>query len=287
MKIAVFGGNGFIGRAVGERLRQNGHSFFEVSRNATDKGAFKADITDYNSLKTIEQQADVVIICTATLPKKTYSVDDVNVFIEGNITGIHNVLKWALERGVSRVIYCSTLSMVPTAEGTRYEKELIDISSHYLYKITKATGEHLVMGFCREHQLHYYVLRITSVYGKEMKKDIIDLIAGKIERSEKFVITDHNAMVDYIHVKDVAKTIVACLFNANTNRIINVASGRNVKLKELAEIISRILGKRLEIEVKSENSNSYLENNIEAMIGLIGNEVTLLEQGLQDLLLKK
>ena len=120
-----------------------------------------------------------------------------------------------------------------------------------------------------------------------MKKDIIDLIVGKIERSEKFVITDQNAMVDYIHVKDVAKTIVACLFNANTNRIINVASGRKVKLKELAEIISRILGKRLEIEVKSENSNSYLENNIEAMIGLIGNEVTLLEQGLQDLLLKK
>ena len=284
MKIALFGGTGFIGKEIAELLRQYGHNYFEISRNATSKGSYKADITVNNSLNHIEEQADVAIICSSTLPKASYTDADVSLFVSVNITGIHNILKWSRERGVSRIIYCSTLSMVPASIKRPDEEELIDIGSHYLYKVTKSAGEHLVIGFCKLHHLQYFVLRIASVYGRGMKKDIIDLIAGKIKRAEKFVINDTAFTVDFIHVKEVAKTILACLSNANANRIINVASGKRVNLQELAEFISSILGKKVDLEIKSGAIIPERNYSIESMKNLIGHDLISLEAGLKDLL---
>lgn len=282
MKIALFGGTGFVGRAVAASLKNANHNFFEVSRNATGHGSFNADISDYDSLDKIKEKAEVAIICSSQLPKTSYKYEDVATFVNVNILGVTNILRWSRERGVRKIIYCSTLSMVPAIQDD--ETELIDSSSHYLYKITKSAGEHLVIGFCRQHDLNFLVLRISSVYGPGMKKDVVHTIISKIEKHENFVINNSNTSIDFVHVNDVAKTIVACLKTDYHNTIINVASCQQVKLAELVNIIGRLSGrKEIAIEVKSDQalpSKGYSNHKMMHMI----KEVVPLEDGLKELL---
>jgi nucleoside-diphosphate-sugar epimerase len=286
MRVALFGGTGFIGREVTIHLVQRGYSFFEVSRNAVSPGSVRADITDYATLSAITEKADVVIICASALPKPSYADHDLALFASVNIHGIHNILRWSAQRGVTRVIYCSTLSMVPLNEDTGDEKELIDTGSHYFYKATKAAGEAVLMGFCKSNKIDYCVLRIASVYGPGMKKDIIDLIASKIKNREKFIINNASIKVDFIHVTDVARVIVASMDAMQTNLIINVASGTRISLDQLAFEISKILKKKVDVEIRSGSMITERKYSVNRMKSLLGDyHLVDLQVGLKELLI--
>lgn len=282
MKIALFGGTGFIGGAVAAVLKDTGHSFFEVSRSGNSEHSVHADIIDYESLIKIKESADVAIICSSLLPKVSYQDGDIAPFISVNIAGVSNMLRWARERGVRKIVYCSTLSMVPLVTGD--ETELIDSSSHYLYKVTKAAGEHFTIGFCKQHGIDFVVLRIASVYGQGMKKDVIHVIRNKIKKNEKFEINNSNTSIDFIHLHDVVRTIIESLKPQVVNSIINVASCRQITLKELVGIIGRLSGiENFKIHIKSNDPIPSRTYSNEKMMLMIRNIIPL-EVGLKELL---
>jgi nucleoside-diphosphate-sugar epimerase len=282
MNVAVFGSSGFIGKYVAKQLRDSGHRCTQISRSAASETVV-ADITDPHSLLAIDGLFDIVVICAAALPKEKYQVEDVEVFMKSNGMGIINVLQWARTRGVTRVIYCSTLSIVPKSAGS--EEELIDTGSHYIYKVSKAAGEHLLMGFCKENGLHYFALRLSAVYGPGMQHGLIQRIAEKVSRGEQFTVADNSILVDLVHVEDVAATILACVDEPQVNMIINVTSGRPIGLQPLAELINRLMNKpAIKILITKHGSVPYSRQSNATMVRLIGRPAITLEEGLKSLI---
>src|SRR5882672_10025395 len=152
---------GFVGKRTLEVLHNALLDVTEISRNPYSNKSLSADITQLDSLGAIEEKFDCVVICAAKLPQKDYTFQDLNDYVDVNVTGVNNILVWASQRNVSRIICCSTLSFLP-ALGTAREGELIDTGSHFAYKISKAAAEHFVIGFCNERNIQYGALRISS-----------------------------------------------------------------------------------------------------------------------------
>jgi nucleoside-diphosphate-sugar epimerase len=157
-----------------------------------------------------------------------------------NIKGINNILTWAGQRGVRKVIYCSTLSFLPT-DADAGNGILIDIGSHYSYKITKAAGEHFALAFCREHKVECCAVRIASVYGPGMHHDVIYSFFDKIRRKDLITIQNENIVADFVHVNDVAAAIVACITATVQSPVINVTSGKPVSLVALASLLAKLM----------------------------------------------
>jgi nucleoside-diphosphate-sugar epimerase len=243
MRIALFGGSGFVGRKVLEMLRETSATVVDISRQPSGSFGVAADITDKNALASVGGDFDCVAILSAQLPQKTYTADDLDKFVEVNIKGINNILTWASQRGVRKVIYCSTLSFLPTDPDAR-NGILIDIGSHYSYKITKAAGEHFALAFCREHKMECSSLRIGSVYGPGMQHDVIYSFFDKIRRKDLITIQNENILADFVHVNDVAATIVSCLTAPVKAPVINVTSDKPVSLVALASLLAKLMNQQ-------------------------------------------
>jgi len=268
MKVALFGHTGFIGGNVANVLQERNIPFVGVSRTQPlDK--LPTDIT-------------TTIICSSKLPQKTYDASDIREFVNSNVLGLINILEWAKSRNISRVVYCSTLSMMPKTKGA---VDLIDTKSHYPYKISKAAGEHLLQGYCRDNNIEYVILRIASVYGPGMKADVIHTMFQAANSGGAFILNDRNAEADLVQVDDVALAAVESLTVKPSNRVINVSSGDPIKLIALWEIVKELVGnQQTTIEIKGESavsSNVYPANDLTS---LINRPITDLRTGIRDLI---
>jgi nucleoside-diphosphate-sugar epimerase len=284
MKIALFGGSGFVGSCLLKELEKRNFEILEISRLPISRNAIAADIFKREELDKITGLFDAVIICSSKLPISKYEAEDIHHFVDTNIVGINNILIWSKQRNVSKIIYCSTLSFLPSSSGFTDEVVLLDVGNHYMYKVSKAASEHFVMGFCGNEGIDFCVLRIASVYGVGMKKDILYNFTSKIKSGEKIVLQTSNVTADFIHVEDVVRVIIKCLEVEVKNQIINVASTDPIKLIELISLLGQLLNMKLpEVEVLSTKQIENKLYSVKKMNGLVGDTIPL-SLGLQQLI---
>ena len=281
MKVALFGRTGFVGSSVATILKQNSVPFIGVSRSQTTTDTIAVDWMDAKSLQTIPSDITSIIICSSRLPQKTYAPADIREFFNSNVLGLLNLLEWAKQRNISRIVYCSTLSMIPKPG----KNELIDTQAHYPYKISKAAGEHMLMGFCREHKIDYVVLRIASVYGPGMKPDVVHTMIETARSGGVFTLNNRDTRVDLVHVDDVAAAAVESLTVTTANNVINVTSGAPEKLIDLWELVKKIVGaKDARVEVKSDVPIESVSYSSTVFNSLIKRKPIDLETGMKGLI---
>jgi len=284
MKIALFGGSGFVGSNLLSTLQKKNYDVFEISRAPISDKSFRADISQWNELEKIDMQFDIVVICSSRLPQQEYNTKDLFDFVNINIIGVNNILLWSKERKVSKIIFSSTLSFLPCSDS-QDETELIDIGSHYMYKVSKASAEHFLIGFCKSEKIDFCSLRIASVYGVGMKKDILFNFTSKIIKGEKIFLENSNLTADFIHIDDVIKVIVKCIENSVPAQVLNVASGNPTSLIDLITLIGKLLNVSSlpEMIIKSSKPINQKRYSAQKMKKMVSDRVPLSE-GLNELI---
>lgn len=282
MKVALFGRTGFIGSNIADVLQQRDIPFIGISRSKTSPDTIAIDWMNEGALDNMPTDITAAIICSSKLPQKTYEPNDIREFITSNVLGLINILAWAKRRKVSRLIYCSTLSMLPDEnKGV----ELINTQSHYPYKISKAAAEHLLTGYCRENGIDHVVLRIASVYGQGMKPDIINLMIQTAKAGGVFTLDNRNAEADFVHVQDVALAAVKSLQIQPAGAVINVTSGAPIKLKDLWDLVNETVGNPIaSIHVRSETPVTSRIYSAEEFKTLIARSPIDLQTGIRNLI---
>ncbi len=281
MKVAVFGSTGFVGRKITELLNLRGIAHLGVSRSKTSDNHVAVDFTIPASFDSIPPDVDSAIICSAKLPQRTYTIDDTRAFIDDNVHGLISILDWASRRNVKRLVYCSTLSMVPSPSANG---PLIDTRAHAVYKISKAAAEHLFANFCANHSIDFTVLRIASVYGAGMKPDVLKTIIDAVRTGGAFTLSNRNVVVDFVHVQDVAQVAVDSLNNAGGAGYINVSAGTPISMIDICSIIERIIGSKLTMNVQGAAPLDYRVHDTARFRELLGRDPWTLEEGLQELI---
>jgi len=217
-KINIFGGTGFIGTHLCERL------------------GGRAVLIPRQDLVPLHKDSIYLISTT-----DNYNVyENVNKDIDTNLTALVNTLE-LLEKG-------DTFNFISSWFVYGNQPLPVDESSNCnpkgFYSITKRCAEQLVISYCTTFGINYRILRLANVYGPgdtpTPRKNALQYLIELIREGETVKLYNGGEFYrDYIHVKDVARAIELCADKGPLNEIINIGSGQKYKFCDIINLVCR------------------------------------------------
>ena len=253
------GGAGFIGRHVMPMLIDRGDRV-RLFDSMTHR-AERADVDQWiatGQVELIEQDVRyggavqrAIRGCTHVIHFATVSINksiaDPDESVDINFKGTHNVIAAAATEGVQRIVYASSASVYgePETLPMREDSELDPLTP---YCIGKLAGEHLLRFYERRSGLSWIALRFFNVYGPGQKTgayytSVINHFVERLHRGEPPVIDGKGEQsMDFVHVHDVARAVVAALEARESGLPINIGTGVSTTVAQLAEILVKAVG---------------------------------------------
>ena len=261
-KAFVIGGAGFIGLHVVEQLLDEGWTvriFDNMVRGDRDRAnaliaTGRVDVVDQDirngaAVLAAMRGYDYVINLAADSINK--SVADPYSSFDINVVGTHNVVAAAAALGVTRIVYASSASVYGDPEKLpMHEDDRLNPLTPYC--IGKRTGEDILAYYERRSGLSWIALRFFNVYGEGQKTtayytSVINHFVNRLKRGEPPVIDGGGKQsMDFIHVTDIARAVVLALTSESGNVPINVGTGIDTTVEELAHILIAAVGTDVE-----------------------------------------
>jgi UDP-glucose 4-epimerase len=260
MKVLIFGGGGFIGSAVADRLLAEGHSLriFERPRvqpyrdftDMEDVEWVAGDISSMHDVSDAIQGVDAVLhMVSTTLPKS--SNDDPVFDVQSNVVGSLHILNAMVTHCVPSIVFISS-------GGTVYGNPLyLPVDENHptnpvvSYGITKLAIEKYLQVYERLHGIKAITLRVANPYGERQRLETAQGAVGvflhhAIKGVPIEIWGDGSVTRDYIHVSDVAEAFSSALDYSGEQRLFNVSSGIGTSLNDLITEIEDVLGQSIE-----------------------------------------
>ena len=260
-KVIVTGGAGFIGTHLVRKLLDSKIEVTVIDRS----GQRLLNTTDVNTdyLKVIT--ADVI----SALEKQLVSLDDYDVLF--HLAGVSIVSESV--KNPENDLRANLLSTFNLLEGLRSNKNppaIIFTSSAAVYGnprripieendptlplspygVSKLAAERYIDIYCKLYNISGASLRIFSVYGPEDKRVVHDIFRKLEDDPDRlFLLGDGSQERDFIYVDDVARALLHAAEHApKKGEVYNVASGKSIRVSQLAKEICKVLGVNPEIE---------------------------------------
>ena len=168
-----------------------------------------------------------------------------------NTIGAHNVFAAAADHGVKRVVFCSSASVYgdPKKLPMHEDDELSPLTP---YCISKRTGEDLLGYYQRRSGLSWIALRFFNVYGPGQKTtayytSVINHFVNRLKAGEPPIIDGKGEQsMDFIHVHDIARSVVLALDCEQDNVPVNIGTGIDTSIADLARILIKAVGADVE-----------------------------------------
>lgn len=248
MRVGVTGAAGHVGTSICNALIQSGYEvnalvFRDIaSLKNLPVQLIYGNILDKKSLASFMRGCNYIIHAAAAFSfSKTFDqyVYDVNV------VGTRNVLESARENGIKRVVYISSIQVYSTNHsGSINESCQFVQDGESIYDTSKRDG-HILTKEASNNRIETIIVCPTSVFGPPDSKPsrigraMIDLYQGKFPAVFR-------GGFDFVDVRDVALgTIKAMEMGKNGESYI--LGGKYATLKEFADIVQKIRGKRRKI----------------------------------------
>jgi UDP-glucose 4-epimerase len=259
MRCTVTGGAGFIGSNLVDALVARGDEVTVVDDLSTGRrvnldGALAAgaelvelDVRDAAGLAALalEKRPETVFHLAAQIDVRK-SIEDPAFDAAINVGGTANVLEAARLAGAARVVFVSTGGAIyGEGEGQRLPlDEETAIAPMSAYGQSKFAAEGYLALYERLHGISGIALRLGNVYGPRQdplgEAGVVAIFCGKLRSGGRpLIYGDGTQTRDYIYVGDVVAAALAAGGSAATGAI-NIGTGREASVLELAETLSRI-----------------------------------------------
>ena len=261
-KIYIAGHSGLVGSAIVRQLKERGfvnlvmrtHKELDLINQAQVKSFFKQEKPDY------------VILAAAKVggikANNTYPAD----FIYKNIMIEANVINSAYENKVKRLLFLGSTCIYPKAveQPMREDALLTGIlePTNEPYALAKIAGIKLCESYNRQHCTDFRSVMPTNLYGindnfHPENSHVIPALMRRFHQakvnndSEVVVWGSGNAMREFLYVDDMAAASLFLFelkkktYQANTKPMlshINLGTGKDVAISELAELIKEVVG---------------------------------------------
>ncbi len=251
MKILVIGGSGFLGSHVVDQLVKNNYEVinYDLRKSTYAPSSVKqviGDLNDVNLLNKSIRGVDIVYHFAA-LSDLNDSVNKPSETVQTNIMGTVNILEQSKINKVKRFIYASTV-YVNSKEGS-------------FYKCSKQAAELYIKEYFREYGLEYTILRYGSLYGprSDERNGLYNIVKRAI--NEKILLYEGNkdAMREFIHVEDAAKSSVEILDKNYVNNNVILTGLESFKVADLLKLIGEMIDLNKEVEfVENDREKHYI-----------------------------
>jgi len=157
----ITGGEGFIGRNLKDFLIRNNIIVKTIDINGNPD--YLISVTDYDSLMEIKEDFDGIFHLAATTSPPQFDEDPLSGF-NVNANGTLNVLEFAKQKNIPRVVLASSSATYGNSTSFSVERELPDRYSN-LYPVTKILDEYLARFYSVRKDVECISLRYFNTYG--------------------------------------------------------------------------------------------------------------------------
>ncbi len=252
MKIVVAGSKGLVGSSLVRSFQKNGHEVKELSRDLVDFRNFEQTRRIVSAIS-----PDVVVDAAAKVggirANQQYPVE----FLSENLSIQQNLMLASHEAGVKKFVFLGSSCIYPRDCPQPINEEYLMTGpleqSNSAYALAKIAGIELVNSFRREYGLAWISLMPTNLYGPgdnfnlENSHVMPALIRRFIEATEsgakKITLWGTGSPLrEFLHVDDLGAAVLTAIEKYDSGLHLNVGSGSDLSIKELAQRIAHFTG---------------------------------------------
>jgi UDP-glucose 4-epimerase len=259
--VVVTGGAGFVGSHLVDRIIEEqpkdliilsnfflGHerNLAKAIGNFPQLKTIRCNVNDFSEVEEVfkENNVDVVfnlavIPLPTSLTRPEWTIRQ-NIDMTLNICNLQRLGKFQHLVQFSSSEACGSAKTVPMNEDHPMDPETP-------YAASKAATDHIALSYHHTFGCDVTVIRPFNQYGPRQNAQkyagIIPLIVGRMKRGEEvFIHGDGEQTRDFIHVRDTVEGTIAAYKTAKSRgRVIHVASGSEVKIKDLVHNIADLM----------------------------------------------
>jgi GDP-L-fucose synthase len=252
MRIYIAGINGMVGSAIAEEAKKQGHEVLGKSSKELDLTNRDAVFAEMKSVK-----PDALVIAAAKVggigANSTFPVD----FLSVNLQIQTNLLDAAHAADIERVLFLGSSCIYPKfapqpiPESALLTGELEPTNEPYA--IAKIAGLKLVEAYRKQYGHKWISAMPTNLYGPRDNFDLesAHVLPALINRfhnakvnnlAEVAIWGDGTPLREFLHVEDLASACLMLLKEYDGSVAINVGSGQETSILDLAQSISKVVG---------------------------------------------
>lgn len=261
-RVLVTGAGGFIGSHLTERLVELGADVRAlVHYNALGSWGWldqspvreaiqvaAGDVADRDSVRQAMQDREIVFHLAALIAIP-YSYQAPASYVRTNIEGTLNVLQAARAAGVECVVHTSTSEVYGTAQRVPID-ETHPLQGQSPYSASKIGADKMAEAFHQSFRLPVVTVRPFNTFGpRQSARAVIPTIITQLLAGQTVRLGNTSPTRDLNFVANTVEGfVVAASTPAAIGRTINLGSGCEISIGDLAQLIARLMGKPMRIE---------------------------------------
>jgi len=252
-KVFVAGNRGLVGSAIVRNLIYKGY------KNIYTAPRTHFDLSDQNDVEKYFEvnRPEYVFLAAAKVGGIKANSDYPAQFIRDNLQIQTNVIDAAYRHGVKKLLFLGSSCIYPKFASQPITEDQFMTGplepTNDAYAIAKIAGIRMCQAYYQQYGFKAISLMPTNLYGPNDNFDLENshVLPALIRRFHEAKESnapylecwgDGSAMREFLYVDDLAEACYTCMENYNSSEIINVGTGGDVTIKELAETISNVVG---------------------------------------------
>lgn len=252
-KIFVAGHSGLVGTAIVRRLREQGYPNLILKTHA------ELDLTNQTEVDKFfaTESPDCVIDSAAKVGGIKANMTFPAEFLYENLQIQNNLIWSAKEYGTKKFLFLGSSCIYPRDAEQPMKEEYFSKGApeptNEAYAYAKIAGMKLCEYINTEFGLDYTSCMPTNIYGENDNFDpeTSHVIPSLLRRMHEAKVTNQSEVViwgsgisrrEFLHVDDLADAIVWLLENYSDKQFLNIGTGEDISIKELAVMIKELVG---------------------------------------------
>lgn len=270
--ILVTGATGLIGGCLVEVLMSRQDKDYHVYASGRNEERAKKRFEDfasdpsfhfvkYDVLEPFESNVnfDYIIHAASNASPNFFSTKPVEV-IKSNIQGLSNLMEYGLNHGMKRMLYVSSGEVYGEGDGRVFTEDYSGYvnctSPRSCYPSSKRAAETLCVSYAQEYGADVVIARPSHTYGPyftESDNRVYAQFIRNVLRGEDIVMKSTGSQFrSWCYVVDCVSALMYILLNGENGQAYNIADDfSNISIKELAEMIAEIGGKKVVMDMPS------------------------------------
>lgn len=260
MKFLITGAAGFLGSALANHLAREGHQVRGLDDLSTGEpqGLFddvhftRGDVNDRPKLWTLLQEVDCVYHLAARVSVSESILYPLE-YNAVNVGGTVSLMEAMRDVGVGRVVFISSGAVYGDKQDQPVKETAVP-SPYSPYAVSKLAAEYYVHTIGKLWGIDTVSLRVFNAYGPGQQippshPPVIPNFLRQALRGGSLVVHgDGKQTRDYIYVDDVVRAMIAAATAPEINQqVINIGSGKETSVREVAKMALKMTGDKAEI----------------------------------------
>ena len=250
-KIWVAGHNGMVGSAIVRKLEENKVTILKVEKKLLDlRDQVKVD--KWFS----KNKPDLIFLAAAKVGGILANKEKPAEFISDNILIQSNIINCSYKYGVNKLVFLGSSCIYPVSQNLLKESDLMSGKlerTNIAYAVAKIAGIEMCRSFNNQYNCNYISVLPCNLYGPNdnFSNDDSHVIPALIRKIYEAKLKNENEcsiwgsgrpLREFLYVDDLAAGLIFLADKYDSPDPINIGSGEEYSIKEIALKISKIIG---------------------------------------------